>query len=183
MEITVCIPAHRPRIKNNILTRTLESVWKQTYPVAAISIAVDYNHDGAAITRNRSLAGATTDWVFFLDSDDILRPNCIHRLVAHQLASDADIVWPWFEVKGGKDPFPLHFGRQWDPDAPHSFPITTLVRRELAVQVGGFPDLPGEDMHFWLRMSAAGAKFAHLPERLWFWNHSSGNTMGRGDRW
>jgi hypothetical protein len=95
-------------------------------------------------------------------------------------------------VAGAGDPLLIHKGRQWNPDEPHSFPITTLVRRKLAVKVGGFPEQPpvskwcaGEDYPFWCALSAAGAKFSHFPEHLWEWNHkpAGGNTSGLGSRW
>jgi hypothetical protein len=135
---------------------------------------------------------ATTEWVVFLDSDDILYPTYLKRVFEHQKETEADVIWPWFDVLGAADPFPDFFGRQWDPEIPHIFPITTLVRRELALKVGGFPETDpagkwclGEDYPFWVALSKSGAKFSHLPERLWEWNHRppGGNTSGMGTRW
>lgn len=179
--ITVCIPSIPPRTA--LLQRALLSVEAQTYPAYEVIVAVDHDREGAAVTRNRALMQAKTGWVAFLDDDDEMYPQHLERLVAHQLETGADVVWPWFDVIGGGDPFPVHFGRQWDPEHPHSFPITTLVRRRRAVKVGGFPDEPWEDWNFWLRMNAAGAKFAHLPERTWAYHHDSYNTSGRPNRW
>jgi hypothetical protein len=135
---------------------------------------------------------ANTEWVVFLDSDDILYPNYLRRVFEEQTKMGADVVWPWFDVLGADDPFPMHRNRQWDPAEPHIFPITTLVRRELAIDVGGFPMKEpagkwclGEDYPFWCALSDAGAKFHHFPENLWEWNHrpQGGNTSGMGTRW
>jgi hypothetical protein len=98
-------------------------------------------------------------------------------------------VFPWFDVEGGTDPFPIHEGRVYDPQAPHSFPITTLVRRSLAYAVGGFPpgvtgeEATGEDWQFWIRLRDVGAAIVHLPERTWTWHHDSNNTAGLASRW
>lgn len=188
--ITVVVTCHTPRVKNGLLTRALQSVWDQTHLPEAVTVALDHDHKGAAVTRNRALRMAETDWVVFLDSDDKLFPSYLKKMADHQLATGADVLWPWFHTTGGRDPFPKFYGRQWDPAHPHSFPITALVRRELAMKVGGFPEpnpkgrrMLGEDFPFWKSLSAEGAKFSHLPERLWEWNHQSQNTSGHPDRW
>jgi glycosyltransferase involved in cell wall biosynthesis len=187
--ITVCIPTIPPRTK--LLERALASVHAQTFPAVAIEIATDYDKRGAAATRNAALFRAETDWVAFLDDDDELYPQHLERLVACQVETDADVVWPWFDVVGGDDPFPEFEHRDWDPLVPHSFPITTLVRRGWALNVGGFPPGPdphnrvgaGEDWAFWKALDAAGARFAHLHERTWAWHHDSSNTGGLPSRW
>lgn len=189
MSTTIVVTAHTPRVRNGLLARALQSVWGQTHLPDAVAIAIDHYRQGAAVTRNRALHMATTEWIVFLDSDDILYPEYLIKVFTHQQETNADVVWPWFN---GNDPFPIHFGRQWDPKHPHSFPITTLLRREFAVKVGGFPEgyqvserCAGEDFPFWIKMSEAGAKFAHLPERLWEYNNhpADGNTSGLGNRW
>lgn len=186
--ITVCIPSIPPRARS--LARAVKSVNEQTYPAVAIEVAVDHDREGAAVTRNRALFAARTKWVAFLDDDDVMYPQHLEILVAHQIETNADVVWPWFTVVGGGDPFPMHYGRQWNPDMPHSFPITALCRRILAVKVGGFPvadsvsaRCAGEDFSFWCLMSQAGAKFAHVKKRTWQWNHGPQNTSGLPDRW
>lgn len=192
MTTTVVITAHTPRVTNGLLGRAVDSVFKQTHLPDAVAIAIDHYRQGAAVTRNRALRMATTEWIVFLDSDDILYPEYLVKVFTHQVETGADVVWPWFDVANSTDPFPMHFGRQWNPAEPHIFPITTLVRRELALKVGGFPEnyrasetCAGEDWPFWISLSNAGAKFAHLPERLWQWNHGplDGNTSGLGTKW
>ena len=192
MSVTIVVTVHTPRVRNGLLSRALDSIWKQTHLPEAVSIALDHYREGAAITRNKALWMANTEWVVFLDSDDILYSNYLARVFTHQAETDADVVWPWYDVLGAVDPLLEFFGRQWDPTEPHQFPITTLVRREFALEVGGFPMKEpagkwclGEDYPFWCALSDAGAKFSHLPERLWEWNHRppGGNTSGMGTRW
>lgn len=187
-QITVCIPSIPPR--RDDLSRAVTSVLGQTYPVTAINIAIDHQKLGAAATRNRAFMAAHTPWIAFLDDDDILYPQHLQRLVEHQQATGADVVFPWFDTEpAGNDPFPQFFGRQYDPQVPHMFPITTLVRRDLAYAVGGFPpgvpgeEAAGEDWQFWLKMRDRGAVFAHLPERTWLWRHTGRNTSGLPSRW
>jgi glycosyltransferase involved in cell wall biosynthesis len=45
-----------------------------------------------------------------------------------------------------------------------------MTRREIVAQVGGYRDCGwAEDYDLWLRMAAAGTRFARLPEPLFFW--------------
>jgi hypothetical protein len=41
----------------------------------------------------------------------------------------ADLVYPWFEITVGLDPFPHLFGKEWDPAASTQTTITFLVRK------------------------------------------------------
>lgn len=186
--ITVCIPTIPPRA--DLLERALRSVMGQTLMPSNIAIAYDTERLGAAATRNRALFTASTEWVAFLDDDDELYPEHLAKLMAHAEATGADVVFPWFDVEGGGDPFPPDFEtREYDPAVPHSFPITTLVRRSFAWAVGGFPPgvhgevAAGEDWQFWIAVRDRGAKIRHLSERTWRWHHHGANTGGLPDRW
>ena len=192
MSVTIVVTSHTPRVRNGLLTRALDSVWNQSHLPDAVVIALDHYHQGAARTRNRALFMANTEWIVFLDSDDILYPTYLKRVFEHQEETKADVVIPWYDVKGAADPLLCNKEIEWDHNSPHSFTITCLVRRELAVNVGGFPvEDPvskwclGEDFPFWVKLSSMGAKFSKLPENLWEWNHNpqGGNTSGIGSRW
>jgi hypothetical protein len=120
-------------------------------------------------------------------------PKHLELLFNHARDQEADYVWSWFDCIGGKDPFPQHFGRQFDINDPHQTTITTLVRTELAQSIGflGTPQEQeigghrfGEDFQFTLGCANAGGKFSHLPIRTWAWTHHGRNTSGapgRGD--
>ena len=178
------------------LVRALRSAAFQSFPPAAISVAVDLDREGAAVTRTRACQAVETEWIAFLDDDDELWPDHLLTLATAQAETGADVVYPWCEVVGGSDPFPQFEGQPWDPAAPHLFPITTLVRTEVVEAAGYFlgprldptefdpPDMTegGEDWPFWLRVNEI-ATIHHHPERTWTWHHHGGNTSGRPDRW
>lgn len=183
-DITVVIPAHPARARNGMLLRALNSVLVQTYPAAAVSVAMDVHREGAAATRQRALAAAQTPWVAFLDSDDFFKPQHLERMIKHAQETGADFVYSWFEVLGGNDPFPsTHFTNDWNPDDPIETTVTTLVRTGLAKQVG-FKALDrgeinsGEDRYFTLGCMEAGAIISHLKEKTWFYAHHGANTSG-----
>lgn len=152
----------------------------------------DYAKEGAPANRDAALRRVTTEWVAFLDDDDEFKPGHLNCLVAAQQESDADYVYSWYDVIGGTDPLP-HFGKVFDHCNPTQTTITTLVRTELAQDVGFIHPLKdeltpdgntyGEDWAFTLNCVTAGAYVYHTPYRTWNWHHHGANTSGRPDRW
>lgn len=197
--ITVVIPSIPPRREQ--LRHAFESILGQTLMPAAVAIEIDDDHNGAAITRHRGLEQVRTEWTAFLDDDDVLDGDHLQLLLGAAIEFGADYVWSRFRIgyPGGQfqdGPAPLGPGTfsQWDDDNPAQTTITTLVRTELALKVGGFAEFTdtdqqvdgqrfGEDFDFTLRMRAAGAVFRHVPAVTWTWMHHGRNTSGRGDRW
>lgn len=153
--ITVVIPSIPPR--KALLERALRSVLAQTMPAAAVSVAVDTERRGAAATRQQALDAVQTRWVAFLDDDDELLPNHLAELFRAARQTDAQYLWSRFRTAvprraGGEGlnvpttshfrdgPAPLGRGtfEQWNDNQPAQTTITTLVRTELAREVGGF---------------------------------------------
>lgn len=179
-DVTVVVPYHAARAKNGMLSRAVASINRQTLPRELITVE-DTQHEGAAATRQRGLDQVTTPWVAFLDSDDEMDPTHLQQLLACAEKTGADYVYPWFRVRGGRDPFPQFFGKTWDNAHPHSTTITILVRTELA-QAVGFQNVPGEDFTFTKGCVREGAHIVHLPTRSWTWVHHGANSSGRPDR-
>jgi glycosyltransferase involved in cell wall biosynthesis len=178
-QVTVVVPYHPARVKNGMLARAVDSVARQTIPAHLITVE-DIRREGAAATRQRGLDMVTTEWTAFLDSDDEMDPTHLAQLLTCAEQTEADYVYPWFRVVGGRDPFPMFFGKPWDDRRPHSTTITILVRTELAQQIG-FHGL-GEDFAFTKGCVVAGAKIVHHPARTWTWHHGPQNSSGRPDR-
>lgn len=187
--VTIVIPTIPPR--GALLARAVVSAMRQTHPIDAISIAVDVDHDGAWTTRNRALAAVRTRWTAFLDDDDELYPFHCEMLLAIAEGEHADLVWGWFDVAGGRDPFPMHRGKPFDVDDPHIVPITYMVRTDLlhaAVEMtGGFlADEAGawdnQDQPLFVQMAKIG-KTACTAQATWRWHHHAANTSGLPTRW
>jgi len=185
--ITVVVPSIPPRSK--MLARAIDSILAQTRQPEFVIVAIDRDSEGAAFTRTRGLMQVATEWTAFLDDDDELLPNHLETLEACAADSRADMVFPWFLVVGGQDPFPQHFGKQWDRNDPRQTTITFLVKTELAQRIGGFIEpgdagldsagnRAGEDFRFVIRLSDAGGKIVHVPQRTWIYHHHQSNTSG-----
>jgi hypothetical protein len=212
-DITVCVATIPPRSK--MLRRALASVAEQTLQPAAIVVEYDHEHTGAAATKNRAAAKATTPWLAFLDDDDQFLPPHLEMLRiaadSHSWEGESLPVQPADVVYSIPDVPQLASRR--DPDGRYGVPFdaaelrrrsyiqtTSLIRRERFYQAGGFqlpdrlmPDgspCPYDDWGLWLAMLDLGARFLHMPEVTFVWNHWGrgekgipGNTSGQPDRW
>jgi Glycosyl transferase family 2 len=193
--ISVITPTHPARARNGMLARAQGSVNNQLLMPDAHIVVFDLDQAGAAATRQKALMLAKTDFVAFLDSDDYFFPEHLLSLMNHQVETGADFCYSWFKVLqesqwGSQllehDPvFPVtHFTRPFDPENPIETTITTLVRTELAQQVGfkpmnrGHDSNSGEDRYFTLGCMDAGAKISHLVKKTWAWSHHGNNTSG-----
>lgn len=193
IDITVAITAHPPRLTNGQLLRALTSVMNQTMQPSAITTTVDLYRQGAAITRNRAWRMADTSYIAFLDSDDEFLSCHLECLAEHAIETDADFLYPWFEVKGGTDPFPDFFGKEWDPSSPHQTTITGLWKKSALEKIDGFPEpgngvdafsnRAGEDYLAVRNLNDMNGKIVHIPARTWIWHHHHNNTSGLSDRW
>src|SRR5512144_3098135 len=189
--VAAVIPTHPARILDGMLSRALRSVARQTIAVDRWCVAVDNDRRGSAVTRNEALLMAHgTDWAAFLDSDDEWLPQHIATLLLYA-APDVDVVYTGCDVVGpGGESVPRRaewgrFGESFDPDLLREMsyiPVTSLVRTDLALDVGGFGyvnDSPYDDCCFYLRLLDAGARFLHVPQVTWTWHHHGRNTSGR----
>lgn len=186
--ITLIIPVHRARVENGMLRRALDSVGRQ-WGSPRVLLPCDVDGEGSAAIRTRALADVETEWVAFLDSDDELDADHLLMLVGQQRMTNADVVYPWFKVVGGEDPWPDWFGREFDAEAlrrrDFMIPVTVLARTELVRAAGGFqadlsiaPPAQCDEWGLWLRMLDLGARFVHVPHRTWTWHRHGGNTAG-----
>jgi glycosyltransferase involved in cell wall biosynthesis len=213
--IATITPSIPPR--GRLLSRALTSITTQTRAPDQILVAVDHQREGPSVLRNRLAWKAGTEWVAFLDDDDEFLPQHLQQLLEHGEQTGADLVYPWFvlQVNGREDNSrdPLHVpvsedggsgplvraeGRPFDHwtewgirNGLNVIPVTVLVRRELFMDVGGFPKVNSpewprkdcEDMGCWIRLLDAGAKISHLNERTWRWHHHGRNTSGKTNSW
>lgn len=158
--ITASLPQRAP-----LLAEAVGSVVAQTLPCAHL-IGIDAGN-GVADVRNRLVAAADTEWVAFLDDDDILDPDHVETLLDH--SGRADVIIPHCRFVG--PPLPVGYcNRPYDRAALRAhgiFPITVLARRQAVLDAGGFPTEGWDDWLLWNAMADAGAEFLVVPKVTW----------------
>lgn len=184
-----------------LLQRAVESVTRQTRVPDAVIIHADVDRVGAADARNAALAQVDTTHVAFLDDDDELLPHHLALLTGVAELTGSDVVYPWFVADPpssdtlrciGPDrkigsPFGLEFSdvMRGQLETGNNFlHLTALIRVAMLRSVGGFvalgPRGSQEDAGAYQALAAAGASFAHVPERTWIWHRGAQGTAGRG---
>lgn len=180
------------------LAAAIASIQEQTLEPDAIVISIDTARQGAAANRQRGTEMVRTPLVAYLDDDDEFGTEHLAKLKAEMDRTGADLVYPWFDVINGTDPFPMHEGKEWNPESPIQFPITYLARTATILAAGGWGEVPegpthedgnraGEDWRLELNLIKVGAKIHHLSERTWRWHHwatmaGDGNSSGLPSR-
>ena len=161
---TTVITASLPH-RAHLLADAVASVAAQTHPAEhLISVAA---MRGVADVRNSLMRGAETEWVAFLDDDDLLDPHHLETLLAH--SDGADVVIPYCRFDG--PPLPEGYcNRPYDRAALRRhgiFPITVLARRDAVLAAGGFATEGWDDWQLWNRMADEGRRFVTVPEVTW----------------
>lgn len=192
--VITTIPTRRVRLK-----KALESVEAQTLRPFEIIVQTDTEGMGAPYNRDTGLLKVRTKYVAFLDDDDYFYRDHLETLYGAIKEQDADIVYSWFDVEGGTDPFPQNFGKPWDNENPVQTTVTTLCKTQVVRDAGGFSNTyglneeelsslaqgntVGEDFRMVMSALQNGAKIYHVPKRTWAYVHWRGNTSGRPTVW
>lgn len=189
--MTVCIPSIPTRGVQ--LQRALVSITRQTLQPVSVIVATDITRTGAAATRQRALDCVKTPLVAFLDDDDELWPRHLELCVEELRRTDADLVYPWFEVIGGSDPFVDRYKKPFSEEDLRTLgqfiPITVVARTEAIRAAGPFREAineygwTNEDYNMWISMLDNGCTFVHLPRTTWSWWHHGANTSGNPRNW
>jgi glycosyltransferase involved in cell wall biosynthesis len=176
--VTVITPSIPER--SGLLAEAKATVVDQTLQPVVHLVAVDHDRQGPAAIRQQLLDATSTEWVAFLDDDDLLDPHHLHELVHRAAETAADVVIPRCRFDG--PPLPTKYCNQpFDRArlAAHGiFPITVLARTSAVIGAGGFdPADRYEDWSLWNRMADRGARFVNLD--LVTWTYRTGHADRR----
>lgn len=140
--------------------------------------------------RNTAVREARSEFLLFMDDDNVARPTMVSRFMQVAVSSGADLVTTMFEVFSSdkkptaKTPLVERFMPVGDVI---SFSVmanafgdaNSLIRRSVFEKLGGFSEdygLGHEDFELFLRAALTGAKVSVIPEPL-FWYRRFGESM------
>ncbi len=193
--VTVLIPVYN---RATVVTEAIDSCLAQTYPAIEIVVVDDGSSDplgqalrpygarvrtlvqanrGVSAARNAGAEAATGEFIHFLDSDNLLAPDCIAAKVdGWRAIADAELCFSTFDEIDA-DGRPCVITRTAVPDGGPRCPTTELMRavaprypfivssvmlpRWLYLEVGGFEeDLRAyhEDTRLWFALGVRGTK-------------------------
>jgi GT2 family glycosyltransferase len=143
-----------------------------------------------AAVRNRTAAGASGDWLCFLDADDELAPGYLDAMRRPLEQERGDLPPQPFlltpavsYVHDGRAEPPLFRDRGIPLSEDNWLVVGTLVERDLFHAVGGFSDYPHgfEDWSLWAKCWKAGARIVKVPDAVYV-AHVNPNSQHR-QRW
>ncbi len=129
-------------------------------------------HGGLAATRNRALPHVRSEYVMFLDSDDVARPEAVQTLLSAAHCQGGEVVaaggYEWISATGEPlSVFRFPAVRNFTVD---EFLIADRLSSMALISTSLFRHYPFdesllacEDWDFWLRLAHAGAKLVTVP--------------------
>jgi len=141
---------------------------------------VEGGRRGLPATRNRGVLEARSELIYFLDSDDLISPTALEKLVlAAALRPDKAFFYSSVRHFGAiegvaSDPFDAERLKR-----ENFLAMSCLIRRDTYLQVGGMDEAlldSYEDYDFWLRLLSTGESGLLVPEILFHYRrHNAGN--------
>ncbi len=140
------------------------------YPVRLISQV----NKGLSSARNTGIMNATTDYILFLDADDMLLDGCVKEILEVIDQTDADIVSPSFRAFGvnNGECILMQDPKIGDFALANRIAYCSAVKREALLECGGYsPRMTHgyEDYHIWFDLLSRGKRIVTIPKVLWLY--------------
>ncbi|MGF1569124.1 MAG: glycosyltransferase [Nodosilinea sp.] len=152
-----------------------------------IHVARFEQNQGISAATNAALGQAQGDFIALMDHDDRLTPDCLAEIVAaYNRHPRADVFYTDQAGIDEHDRFTKHhYKPDWSPWMFRGVMFVghlLVVRRELALRVGGFDSTFDfvQDFEFMLRVSEHADSIVHVPKVLYHWREIPASVAGGG---
>lgn len=160
--------------REEFLEEALASAEAQTVPCEIIVLD---GLEGAGKTLNKGIKQAKGDFIFNLDDDDMIAPNCVERLEAE--IGDYDVIFPdlmlWYTDK--MVPYKQGFYGCELLESHNTMPGIWLTTKAAALKAPFENVKVGWDHLRNKKFCSEGMRIKHLPELLYYYRQWSGQTM------
>ena len=195
IEISVVVPCYN---QEAYIGETLDSVLAQTYTNyeivvvndgsrdASLSIiqryaaahpekivVIDQPNQGVVASRNNAIRAARGKYIYPLDGDDKIHPECLEKLYAAMQAGKGDVIYSQTEFFGNKNGlFKLPLPTRFNMVRQNCVVCSALYRKTDWERYGGYsPDFAfnWEDWAFWLNFIDKGQRFYRIDAPLFLY--------------
>lgn len=134
-----------------------------------IRLISNQENGGLSVARNTGISATTSDYIFFLDADNLIYPRCLARLVEALDRSPAAFAFSMLEVFGGRKG--VIGTRIFDIDLlaiENYIDAMAMIRRSALIAIDGYRVMKfgWEDYELWLRLAEGGMTGIQVPELL-----------------
>lgn len=140
---------------------------------------IEQVNKGLASARNTGIMNASGDYILPLDADDILKDNCVERILEVIEKTNADVVAPSIHCFGlaeqttilMADP-KLEDFKVVNGQPQNRLAYCAAIKKEALLEIGGYsPRMTwgAEDYHLWINLLIRGKKIVTIPEPLMFY--------------
>lgn len=130
-------------------------------------------NQGVCISRNVALSIAQAEYIFPLDGDDKISPNCLEMLYCAMISGKGDVIYSLVRFFGIKNTrfhlLPVSKRRMLFYNC---VVCSAMYRRVDAIKYGGYDENMGkglEDWEFWLNFINDNKRFHLITEELFFY--------------
>lgn len=135
---------------------------------------VNQVNKGLASARNTGIMNARSEYVLFLDSDDILLEDCTAKIIEYSANTRSDIIAPSFKEFGISNAEVVLMDNPTLEDfkTGNRIGYCAAIRRMALQECGGYNPrmVEGyEDLALWCDLLSRGSKIVTIPEVLWLY--------------
>lgn len=150
---------------------------------------IEQINKGLASARNTGIMNASGDYILMLDADDILKENCVEKILEVAEKTKADVIAPSIHCFGLGNVTTILMDNPTFDDFKEGNRLAycSAIKREVLLETGGYSpkydQLGGwEDLALWYDLMRRKKKIVTIPEPLVFYRTKAESMWTKADQ-